>query len=318
MNIIQIPLPTPFPVGDVNVYLIKDEPLTLIDTGAKTPESLGALREGLRVKAGCKVSDIKRIVLTHTHEDHFGLTDTIVREAHGAQVLVHAWETGHHAKRFDRDSHGLLLKRAGVSEKEIANIEKLFTSVDNYSDPLDEGACDELVDDASIEFATGSLRVIHTPGHTPGSCSLVRESDRTIIAGDCVLKRITPNPILSPDPVDKTRRFRSLEEYLVSLARIRSLAPTLIYSGHGEAITDYEELFNRYLRLIRERGAVMLSKISNAGSTAADIAHAVFPNAHGIHRFLALSEACAHLDLLVTENKLAIEMQNDVEFYRPR
>ncbi len=317
MNIISISLPTPFPVGDVNVYLIKDEPLTLIDTGAKTPESLAALREGLRTKANSTLSDIKRIVLTHTHEDHFGLAHTILGEARGAQVLVHEWETGHLAKRFDKDSHGLLLKRAGVSEEEIANVEKLFTAGDNYSDPLDASVCDELFDDGVIEFVSGSLRVVYTPGHTPGSCSLLRESDRTIIAGDCVLKRITPNPILSPDPVDKTRRFRSLEEYLVTLARLRSFAPTLIYGGHGEAITDYEELFHRYLRLIRERGAVMLSVVANMGSTASEVAHAVFPNAHGIHRFLALSEACAHLDLLVAEGKLAIEMQTEVEFYRP-
>jgi glyoxylase-like metal-dependent hydrolase (beta-lactamase superfamily II) len=51
-----------------------------------------------------------------------------------------------------------------------------------------------------------------------------------------VLKRITPNPVLSPDPVDPTRRFRSLAEYLVSLARLRSLHPTLVYGGHGDAV----------------------------------------------------------------------------------
>src|SRR3989441_10789662 len=65
-------------------------------------------------------------------------------------------------------------------------------------------------------------------------CSFLREADRTVIAGDCVLKRITPNPILSPDPIDKSRRFRSLAEYLVSLARLRAFAPTLVHGGHGE------------------------------------------------------------------------------------
>src|SRR5436305_1727896 len=104
----------------------------------------------------------------------------------------------------------------------------------------------------------GALRVVHTPGHTPGSCSFFREADRTVIAGDCVLKRITPNPVISPDPIDPSRRFRSLAEYLVSLARVRSFAPTLVLGGHGEPIHDFEELFNRYLRAIRERQETVL------------------------------------------------------------
>ena len=72
-----------------------------------------------------------------------------------------------------------------------------------------------------LEFSSGVLKVLHTPGHTPGSCSLLREANRTLIAGDCVLKRITPNPVLAPDPFDQKKRFASLAEYLVSLARIR-------------------------------------------------------------------------------------------------
>ena len=48
MKIIPIAVPTPFYIGDVNVYLIKEDPLTLVDTGPKTPEAISALREGLR------------------------------------------------------------------------------------------------------------------------------------------------------------------------------------------------------------------------------------------------------------------------------
>jgi len=127
----------------------------------------------------------------------------------------------------------------------------LYESVREYADSLEDDHCSALNDGDELEFETGVLRVVHTPGHTPGSCSFVREADRTVIAGDCVLKRITPNPMLSPDPIDPARRFRSLAEYLVSLARVRSFAPTLIFGGHGEPIHDFEEVFNRYLRAIR-------------------------------------------------------------------
>jgi glyoxylase-like metal-dependent hydrolase (beta-lactamase superfamily II) len=48
---------------------------------------------------------------------------------------------------------------------------------------------------------------------------------------------------LNPDPLDPQRRFPSLGEYLVSLARLRELAPTLIKTAHGDDVTDYEEYF---------------------------------------------------------------------------
>src|SRR5205807_8986299 len=139
--------------------------------------------------------------------------------------------------------------------------------VRRYADALEDHEHAELVDEEEIKFEKGALRVVHTPGHTPGSCSFLREADRTIIAGDCVLKRITPNPILSPDPVDPARRFRSLEEYLVSLARVRALAPTLVLGGHGDAVFDYEELFNRYLRAIRERQTQIIQMVPANGAT---------------------------------------------------
>ena len=45
MKIIPIAIPTPFYVGDVNVYLIKEDPLTLIDVGPKTDDAADVLRE---------------------------------------------------------------------------------------------------------------------------------------------------------------------------------------------------------------------------------------------------------------------------------
>src|SRR6185295_3548119 len=137
--------------------------------------------------------------------------------------------------------HRLML-RSGVPETVFAEMRSLYEQISLLTDSLGDVGHTPLRDNMELEFTSGSLRVLHTPGHTPGSCSFVREADRTIICGDCVLKRITPNPILAPDPVDPTRRFRSLDEYLVSLARIRALSPTLLYGGHGEPITDFEEI----------------------------------------------------------------------------
>jgi len=315
MKIVPISLPTPFYIGPVNVYLIAEDPVTLIDTGPKTKEAVAALRAALR-KEGLAVSDIRRIVLTHAHDDHCGLARSLRDEAKDAQVLVHGWETGHQAGRLEYEETRRLLVRAGVPGDEVDNMRKMYEGARRYADSLEDDQCVELTDEAELEFESGGLQVVHTPGHTPGSCSFVRLADRTVIAGDCILKRITPNPILSPDPIDRSRRFRSIEEYLVSLARVRSLAPTLVLGGHGEPVHDYEELFHRYLRAIDERQSQIVRLVTANGATAWEVSRAMFPGTDDVHRFLAVSEAAAHLDYAHSKGKVALEISDGRELYR--
>jgi len=316
MRVVPISLPTPFYIGPVNVYLIAEDPLTLIDTGPKTKEAIDALRAGLRA-AGYLVSDLRRIVLTHAHEDHCGLARSLRDEAKNAEVLVHEWETGHRQSRLEYEENLALLTRAGVPDSEIDRMRRMYDGVRQYADSFADHEFGPLWDDAELEFETGSLRIVHTPGHTPGSCSFLREADRTVIAGDCVLKRVTPNPVLSPDPIDPTKRFPSLAEYLVSLARLRSFAPTLVYGGHGEPVRDFEELFNRYFRAIQDRQSQVIGLVSKEGTTAWEASLKMFPGAGDVHQFLAVSEAVAHLDYAQTEGRLALEMSGPKEIYKP-
>jgi len=317
MKIIPLSIPTPFYVGDVNVYLIKEDPLTLIDVGPKTPEAAAALRDKL-ARNGVQFSDVRRIVLTHAHEDHCGLAKQVRDEAKNAEILVHDWETGHLFGRLAHEDHRNLMLRSGVPEQAFNEMQDLYANISLLTDSLADGDFRPLNDEMELEFESGSLRVLHTPGHTPGSCSFVREADRTIICGDCVLKRITPNPILAPDPIDPTKRFRSLAEYLVSLAKIREFKPTLAYGGHGEPVTDFEEIFNRYVRAIDDRQRRVVSMVTSAGVTAFQIAQQLFPDSidADVHRFLAISEAIAHLDFAETEGKVAVELKEGVEHYR--
>ena len=319
MQIIPLAIPTPFYVGDVNIYLIKQNPLTLIDVGPKTDEASRTLREKLG-RHGIRLSDIRRIVLTHAHEDHCGLAKQVRDEAKDAEILVHRWETGHLFGRLSREHHRDLLLRSGVPPAVFEEMRGLYQEISLLTDSLEDGDFRTLEDEMELEFDGGALRVLHTPGHTPGSCSFVREANRTLICGDCVLKRITPNPIVSPDPIDPSRRFPSLGEYLVSLARLREYKPTLAYGGHGEPITDFEEIFHRYVRAIDERQRRVLSLISKDGATAFEIASKLFPSSfdHDVHRFLAVSEAIAHLDYAEKENKLVVELRDGVEVYRHR
>lgn len=316
MRVIPISVPTPFYVGPVNVYLIAEEPLTIIDTGPKTKDAIEALRTGLRA-AGFLISDIRRIVLTHAHEDHCGLARQVRDEAKDAEVLVHEWETGHRHSRLEYEEHLQLLVRAGIPEDQIKVMRRLYDGVRQYADSLDDDHCAPLWDDGELQFESGSLRILHTPGHTPGSCSFLREADRTLIAGDCVLKRITPNPVLSPDPLNPSKRFPSLAEYLVSLARLRSHHPTLVYGGHGDPVHDFEELFHRYFRAVQQRQSQVIGLVDKSGVTAWEVAQKMFPDVDDVHRFLAVSEAVAHLDLAHSEGKIGLELKGSVELYKP-
>ena len=311
MRIEKLVVPTPFPVGPINLYLVVEEPLTLIDTGPKTPEAVEVLRSEL-ARFGFDIADIRRIVLTHTHEDHCGLAGLIQRES-GATIHVHEWEAHNLTSPGMTRVSPELLVRTGVPPDELAQIASRYERIHEFSDQLDQ--VDSYKDDEEFVFASGALRVVHTPGHTPGSCCLLREANRLLISGDTILKSITPNPVLNPDPIDPKRRFPSLGEYLVSLARIRSLAPTLLKTSHGDDVVDYEEHFHRLLRHIRERQTKVIRLVPKDGITAWSVAGLVFPAVKDIHRFLAVSEAVAHLDLAVAEGRLGIEERDGIEHY---
>ncbi len=317
MKIVPISIPTPFYVGSVNVYLIKEDPVTLIDVGPKTPEAAQALRTGL-ARNGVRMTDIERIVLTHAHEDHCGLAKQVRDEARNSEIFVHGWETGHLFGRLAQEEHRQLMFRAGVPQGVFKEMQDAYEEVSLLTDSLADGEFSSLTDGMELEFETGSLQVIHTPGHTPGSCTFVRLADRTVICGDCVLKRITPNPIVAPDPEDRTRRFKSLAQYISSLSKIRSFSPTIVHGGHGEPIADFEEIFHRYMKSIEDRQRKVIGLVSKEGSTAYDVARRLFPDAQGdeVHRFLSISESIAHLDFAESQGEVGVEISDGIEVYR--
>jgi glyoxylase-like metal-dependent hydrolase (beta-lactamase superfamily II) len=312
MRVHRIIVPTPFYVGPVNVYLIEEDPLTLIDAGPRDDNSLKALRSGL-ARLGHKLSDIKRIIISHAHADHYGLAQLIVEES-GATAYIHEWDAPAVSSEMDYSAYRKLLTSAGVPRETIDQMEAGYDKFRGFAYPL--ARVEKLKDEDEILFEHESLTVVHTPGHTPGSICLVRTSNRLVFASDTVLKIITPNPVLSPDPIDSTRRFQSLGEYLVSLARIRGLAPTVLKGGHGEDVTDYDEHFHRLYRFTKERQSKLLSLLPKNGASAWEASMLLFPNAHGYHRFLALSETIAHLDYGVSESKLVVDKNAQQESFR--
>ena len=74
----RIAIPTPFAVGRVNVYLIEDEPLTLVDAGPNSGTSFDELQRGIAA-LGHSLEDIELVILTHQHIDHLGLVSLVAR-----------------------------------------------------------------------------------------------------------------------------------------------------------------------------------------------------------------------------------------------
>jgi glyoxylase-like metal-dependent hydrolase (beta-lactamase superfamily II) len=91
-------VPTPFPVGPVNVYLVKeDDGLTLIDVGPRFGPAREALQEALAAR-GYQLPDVKRVILTHVHSDHCGLAGELAGGigcggAHPSGQLSCCWPT---------------------------------------------------------------------------------------------------------------------------------------------------------------------------------------------------------------------------------
>src|SRR5581483_10833729 len=82
----RLPIPTPFLVGRVNLYLLEDDPLTLVDTGPNSGKSLDELEQAL-AELGHRIEDLGLIVITHQHMDHLGLLEIIARRS-GAEVAA--------------------------------------------------------------------------------------------------------------------------------------------------------------------------------------------------------------------------------------
>src|ERR1051325_3637853 len=87
-------LPLPFPVAIINVYLIRlEEGFLLLDCGLKTRACREALEQGIAT-AGARFSEIRQLIVTHLHPDHFGLAAE-VRQRSGAGIWMHAAEAAH-------------------------------------------------------------------------------------------------------------------------------------------------------------------------------------------------------------------------------
>jgi len=296
-------IPTPFPVGPVNVYLAEGQPLTLIDAGPLYEPARQSLVDAL---AGCgyRVADVERIVLTHAHADHCGLAAELAR-ASNAEVLAHAasvpgLEKSAGARRMA--FYAEVMRWAGVPVKTLVDLARMRQGVERYDEPLVPAGT--LADGDLLPLGGEDWRVLHTPGHAGGLICLYQPRRRLLISSDHLLRDVSSNPVVEPPPPGETEWPRRLVEYMRQLRRVAALDVALALPGHGPPIADHRAIIRRRLAFHGTRARRLLEVMGDRAITAHELAQVLFPDVDPVNYFLAISEVVGHLQWLEVEGRV--------------
>jgi glyoxylase-like metal-dependent hydrolase (beta-lactamase superfamily II) len=196
-----------------NVFLLAGDTPSLVDTGFKG-RAPGILKEIRRL--GYSPSDIVNIIITHHHADHIGSLAAL-KKATKAKVIAHPADAPYIEGR---------LPQPGPAEPQWFG--KLLMPL-HWLWKTAPVAVDMLVDDGDELPILGGTRVLHTPGHTPGSISLFLQHKRLVLAGDVLAHRYR----LSLPPKTWTV---DIAQAIHSIKKVASLDFDVICFGHGSPL----------------------------------------------------------------------------------
>lgn len=190
------------------------EMAVLIDTGF--PGQIEDLRAAMEM-VGVLFDKLKVVILTHQDLDHIGSLPEILREC-GSNINVYA----HELDRPYIQGELPLLKDGNLENPPKGKVDHI------------------LIDGQELPYC-GGIRVIHTPGHTPGHISLYLKQSKTLIAGDSMY---SVNGILGgihpPTTLDMKAARLSLKKYLAL-----DIASVVCYHG-GLSIVNVKDQILRH------------------------------------------------------------------------
>jgi glyoxylase-like metal-dependent hydrolase (beta-lactamase superfamily II) len=312
-QILKIILPTPFPVGDVNVYLIKGERLTLVDAGPKTEEAWLSFQQQLK-EYGYTPDDIEQIIITHHHPDHVGMLDYF---DHNIPVFGHPFN-----KPWLKKDERFLQAQAryfeqlfltfGLGENFLPSIQKLNNTLE-YS--CDRELHHDLIEGMEIDGLSGWI-VMETPGHAQSHIVLYEEKTGILVGGDLLLKDISPNPLLEPPMIEGvTDRPRPQLQLNNSISKLLDLSISVVYPGHGENIENVHELIAYRLKKQAERAELVKGFLQEKPLTAFEVCKALFPTIYHKQLMLTMSETVGQLDYLEDNRQIRIDEINTPALY---
>ena len=201
-------------VGGANVFLLLDSKMTVVDTGFR-----GRAGQILRAakRLGYSPADIDSIIITHHHADHVGSLATL-KKLTQARVIAHPAD----APYIDGSLPQPGPARPEWLSRALAPLHILWGAAHTKVDMP--------VNDGDVLPMLGGIKVLHMPGHTPGSICLYLEQEGLLIAGDVLANRFglsLPSRLFTVDIAQEIR----------SIKRLASLEFDAICFGHGPPIT---------------------------------------------------------------------------------
>ncbi|MBD0743811.1 MBL fold metallo-hydrolase [Streptomyces sp. CBMA152] len=200
-----------FPIGQAYLWQDGDE-LTLVDAG--DVNAAAPIEEAIR-GLGLDPAAIRRIVITHGHNDHYGAAGELA-ERYGAEVIAHRLDAPVIRGERPRADPVLLDWELPLWEHALTVPEAPSTRVDR-----------EVEDGDVLDFGGGAV-VVHSPGHTDGSIGIHLPRHGVLFTGDCVAG--VGQVMLGVFNVDRAQAQASFR-------RLAALAPSVACFGHGDPLT---------------------------------------------------------------------------------
>ena len=267
----RLRLPLPWPgVPHCNAWAIAHgEGIVLVDTGMHEPGSMAQLERALE-QVGKRLDDVRLLICTHAHSDHWGQAAPI-RERAGCEFWLHP----NHAHATESATpeaalaHRLEIGRqSGVPGHELQRYAERLKDIPSGVAAVIEPDRD-LVPGVEFDSDLGTWSVYETPGHAPSHVCLFQPERRLLISGDHLLGRIALYYDFgwTPDPVG---------EFLGSLDVVEGLGARLCVAGHGRPFVDVGAHIEGNRKLVRERLAAVAAALGSSPRTVIEIIPEVY------------------------------------------